>query len=64
MVAVVVGLVILLADVVCRVRDRHSTGVSRFTSRDAGGAVLAVPAWVIAAGIVGTGIAVMVGGRN
>jgi hypothetical protein len=60
-VAVVVGVVVIVADAVCRMRDRHSTGVSRFTSRDAGGAVLVVPSWLLGVVIVVTGAAVMFG---
>jgi hypothetical protein len=60
-VAVVVGLVVIVADAICRGRDRHSAGVSRFTSPDAGGAVLVVPSWLLGVGIVVTGAAVMFG---
>jgi hypothetical protein len=60
-VALVVGLVVIVADAVCRMRDRHSTGISRFTSPDAGGAVLMVPSWLLGVGILVTGTAVMFG---
>ena len=60
-VTIVAGLAILLADIVCRLWDRQATGVSRFISPHAGGAVLAIPSWLIAVGIVGTGIAVLFG---
>jgi hypothetical protein len=60
-VAVVVGLAIIVADAVCRLRDRHSTGVSRFISPDAGGAILVVPSWLLGVGIVVTGAALIFG---
>ncbi len=60
-VAIVVGLVVFVADVVCRMRDWELTGASRFIAPEAGGAVLSIPVWTIAIFIVGTGIAVLIG---
>jgi hypothetical protein len=57
----VFGLVVFLADVVCRTRARELTDASRFIVPEAGRAVLAIPLWAIAAFVVGTSVAVFVG---
>jgi hypothetical protein len=42
-VTIVAGLVVFLADAVCRIRDRELTITSRFIAPEAGGAVLSIP---------------------
>jgi hypothetical protein len=61
-IAIGVGLAVLTADLTCRWRDRVERGPSRLVSGEAGGtAFFFVPAWVIAIGIIATGVAFALG---
>jgi hypothetical protein len=55
-VAIAFGVSVVVADLICRWRDPEANRWRRYVSRDAGGAVLFVPSWLIGLWIVGTGI--------
>jgi hypothetical protein len=56
------GLAAVLADLFCRIQDRHTAGVSKFFSPDAGGTILFfLPMWLIAFAFLAFGMAYMFG---
>ena len=59
--AVSVGIAVFAADFICRSLDREASGWKRYVSPFAGGAIILIPAWLLAIGIVATGIAVLIG---
>ena len=60
-VTISVGVAVFVADVICRTVDRDARGWRRYASPFAGGAIIFIPAWLIAIGLVATGIAVVFG---
>lgn len=60
-VSIAVGVAVVVADIICRSRDSECHGWRGFVSPFAGGALAFIPAWLIALGIIATGIATVLG---
>jgi hypothetical protein len=60
-VAIAAGVSVIAADLLCRWRDPEPSAWRRYVSAESGGAVLFIPAWLIAFWVVVGGIVTMAG---
>lgn len=61
MVALTIGITVVAADIIFRIRSTESTGLSRVASHRAGATILFFPGWFVGLWIVGTAIAMFTG---
>jgi len=47
---------VIVADLVCRARDKEPQGAWRYLCSDAGGSIGVAPAWLLAVGALGRGV--------